>query len=316
VADPFPTRKVPLAVIEEEADTQSRDGINWEFVDELAERIADGVVLPPGDVFVDEAGRYFLAEGWHRYLAHKKLAKNVMIFRVHKGSEDDALLFAFGSNKDHGLRRTNADKKRSVLGTLAHPKCSGWSIRQVAEHCGVSSSSVARYRDGVKEKKAPKAGGTRAPKGRLSTDLAAPATVPFEVNGHTQTTLPLAGKPAPVVEGFPYAEEDAEGFAAADEPAPAEGVDLDTLAGPYRRWARSLSDLKAEFRRIAQKEDIGGHVAQRITRIEALVDELRGTIYQAEPMAVCEKCQGDGCQFCARTGFWTRTIVQSRKAPA
>ena len=41
------------------------------------------------------------------------------------------------------------------------------------------------------------------------------------------------------------------------------------------------------------------------------IDSLRGAIVQSEPLELCGKCSGDGCQHCARTGFWTRATVES-----
>ena len=97
-----------------------------------------------------------------------------------------------------------------------------------------------------------------------------------------------------------------------------EAIDLDTLAAPYRFWAKQLTDLKSQFTRLAARADIGGHMALKIVRLQTSVEELRGMIMQAEPMRVCVKCdgEGEGCQFCCRTGFQTRSDIEFEKGRA
>lgn len=52
----------------------------------------------------------------------------------------------FHGKQGHGLRRTNADKRRAVMAALAHPNGRGLSDRLIAEHCGVSDPFVGTVR--------------------------------------------------------------------------------------------------------------------------------------------------------------------------
>ncbi len=64
---------------------------------------------------------------------------------VRAGTLTDAQLFSYGANQDHGLRRTNEDKRKAVLGVLAL-KPDG-SDRAIAKHVGVSDKTVAAARE-------------------------------------------------------------------------------------------------------------------------------------------------------------------------
>jgi transposase-like protein len=80
--------------------------------------------FPPGD-----------PEVWHRDPA---------ILR--SGPRRDAIVHAAGANADHGLRRTNADKRRAVETLLRDGEWSQWSDREIARRCQVSAPLVGNIR--------------------------------------------------------------------------------------------------------------------------------------------------------------------------
>lgn len=53
---------------------------------------------------------------------------------------------AWGVNADHGLRRSNADKRRAVTILLRDEEWSGWSNVQIAKQCAVSEHLVRDIR--------------------------------------------------------------------------------------------------------------------------------------------------------------------------
>jgi hypothetical protein len=65
---------------------------------------------------------------------------------VHLGGLRDAILHSAGANSDHGVRRTNADKRRAVMLLLKDPEWSQWSDREIARRCAVATDTVSRYR--------------------------------------------------------------------------------------------------------------------------------------------------------------------------
>ena len=68
---------------------------------------------------------------------------------IRAGTRRDALLYSVGVNATHGLRRTNEDKRRSVLTLLQDDEWSGWSDREIARRCGVSDKTVAKIKGEV-----------------------------------------------------------------------------------------------------------------------------------------------------------------------
>jgi hypothetical protein len=62
------------------------------------------------------------------------------------GRVEDAEWEALSMNAAHGLRRTNADKRRVVLRAVVSPAAAEASNYAIADHCGVSFAMVAQVR--------------------------------------------------------------------------------------------------------------------------------------------------------------------------
>ncbi len=128
--------------------TQPRVLIDNEVCEEYAAAMRDGDFdkkFPPVEVFFDGCD-YWLADGYHRYHACKSNERTSIEANVHQGSKRDAILFSAGANASHGLRRTNADKRKAVLLLLKDEKWSQWSDHEIARRCGVNRSTVTRQR--------------------------------------------------------------------------------------------------------------------------------------------------------------------------
>ena len=59
----------------------------------------------------------------------------------------DAVLDALGDNATHGVRRTNADKRKAVMTLLEDDEWVGWADSEIARRCCVDHKTVGRYRD-------------------------------------------------------------------------------------------------------------------------------------------------------------------------
>jgi hypothetical protein len=128
-----------LSQIVTTAGTQIRASIDDGSVGEYADAMNDGAVFPPVVVFHDGSD-YVLADGFHRVMAASRNGFKDIEADVRKGTKSDALKFALGANTTHGLKRTNADKRRSVDLALAEwPKL---SAREIARICAVSDPFV------------------------------------------------------------------------------------------------------------------------------------------------------------------------------
>jgi hypothetical protein len=68
---------------------------------------------------------------------------------MRQGTRRDAILHAAGANAAHGLRRTNADKRRAVETLLRDEEWSKWSDREIARLCAVSHPFVSQIRQSL-----------------------------------------------------------------------------------------------------------------------------------------------------------------------
>lgn len=137
---------IALTAIRIDGGTQSRTALHDATVADYAEALTDGATLPPIVLFFDGTS-HWLADGFHRFLANKRIGAVSMDAEVRAGSLTDAQLFSYGANQAHGLRRTNEDKRKAVQGTLAlRPD---WSDRAIAKHVGVNDKTVAAARAAI-----------------------------------------------------------------------------------------------------------------------------------------------------------------------
>jgi hypothetical protein len=135
-------------LIQTDLDTQIRIEINEEVVKDYAEAMEAGDIFPPLLVYFDEPNnRYILVDGFHRFEAHRRLHPNDAIsVKLELGTLDDARWASIGVNKNHGLRRTNADKRNAIVNALKHPKGAELSDRQIGKHVGVDHKTVSVVR--------------------------------------------------------------------------------------------------------------------------------------------------------------------------
>jgi hypothetical protein len=136
-------KKIKLTDIITTSGTQTRAEIHEDVVAEYAEQMKAGDTFPPVVVFHDKTD-YHLADGFHRVLAAARAGLAAIDADVRKGTRQDALLYSIGANATHGLRRTNADKRRCV--ELALAEWPRWSDRRLAKACGVDHEMVGVVR--------------------------------------------------------------------------------------------------------------------------------------------------------------------------
>ena len=137
----------PLEKFRLDGGTQARLKIDDDIVMEYGEAMQRGDTFPPVIAF-DDGNWLWLADGFHRYHACKLLGKSAIATDRREGSQRDAILYSLGANASHGLRRSNADKRRAVEMMLKDSQWSQWSNCDIARRCGVSESMVRATRDG------------------------------------------------------------------------------------------------------------------------------------------------------------------------
>lgn len=131
-----------LDILKIKEGSQARESINEAVVQSYAEHLTAGGTFPPIVVFFDSKN-YWLADGWHRLVAHRRVGSLEISEEVHVGNQRDALRFALGANATHGLARTNADKRNAVITALEDGEWSLLSNKGIAELCKVSNTFVA-----------------------------------------------------------------------------------------------------------------------------------------------------------------------------
>lgn len=137
--------RIALDALTVDPGLQTRAAMNDVTVAEYAEALLAGEVLPPVVVFRDGEGMW-LADGFHRVAAARHAGLPDVDAIVHDGGRREALLHAVGANARHGLRRTNADKRRAVEMLLADNEWGARSDNWIAEKCGVSHPFVGSVR--------------------------------------------------------------------------------------------------------------------------------------------------------------------------
>jgi hypothetical protein len=127
---------------------QSRAEINEEAVSDYADAILGGAEFPAVLVFFDGI-TYYLTDGYHRLLAHKRAQKASILCDVVPGSITDAIFHSTSVNTKHGMRRTYADKRKAVMTLLDDFEWQGMSNTQITKHCHVSPQFVSDLRKGA-----------------------------------------------------------------------------------------------------------------------------------------------------------------------
>lgn len=182
-----------LRDIKRDGGTQMRAGLDEPTVLEYADAMRTSAgwgAFPPLVVYYD-GSNYWLADGFHRWRAAWEAhgSEYDAPCEVRAGTQRDAMLHAASANADHGLRRTNADKRRAVLALLQDPEWAQWSDGEIARRCKVSQPFVS----GMRKEFTPQPNSTivRLPDAPADWDEDVPTH-----NGYESTPAPVVRKGA------------------------------------------------------------------------------------------------------------------------
>lgn len=135
------------------AGTQLRAGLDKTAVADYAEiyRESGNCELGPITIYHAPGLRqpYVLIDGFHRVsAAHEVWPQGISLPCVCAGSGTlrEAILQAAGVNAEHGVRRTDADKRRAVLQILSDAEWINWSDNKIAKICNVGNRLVGVLR--------------------------------------------------------------------------------------------------------------------------------------------------------------------------
>ena len=134
-------QELKLSEVQLSDEAQPRERIDLDVIGEYAEVLKAGGTLPPIVVFGS-----IVADGFHRHMAHQSAGRKTISAIVNRGGLREAILYSCSANAIHGLRRTNADKRRAVLKLLRDPVWREWSDRKFARMAAVSNPFVSEMR--------------------------------------------------------------------------------------------------------------------------------------------------------------------------
>lgn len=160
---------IGLDKIRIDGGTQSRVKIDENVVAQYADEMLNGDLFPPVVLFHDGLD-YWLADGFHRYFANKRINSPGIRADVKEGSVRDAILHGIEANNKHGLRPTNEDKRKGVITMLKDIEWQDLSNREIGRICGVSHTLVNAIRKELEEgKPSGKVSTPKPPSGKVST---------------------------------------------------------------------------------------------------------------------------------------------------
>ena len=114
-------------------------------VSEYADAMRDGATFPPVTLYADGT-LFYVSDGFHRVEAARQAGREAILAEVREGTRREAILAAAAANATHGLRRTQADKRKAVATLLRDPEWTKWSDREIGRACAVDHKTVARVR--------------------------------------------------------------------------------------------------------------------------------------------------------------------------
>ncbi len=133
--------------IDLKASPKVRSSVRKDVVDEYFDLYEAKEKMPEVVLFEVTKERYLVADGMHRVSAmmqFPEISKWAWTMDVRKGDYAECLRFALRANDKHGLRRSNEDKRQSVITALKEfPKTSNVLLAEIA---GVGDELVAELR--------------------------------------------------------------------------------------------------------------------------------------------------------------------------
>ena len=136
---------IDIGKIRIDGGTQSRKQVYEDTVASYTELLLDGIKMPAPIVFYD-GKEYWLADGFHRYHAHKRSVHKAIDCEIHNGTKRDAFIFSRSANAEHGLPRTNEEKRLVIMSLLDDIEYADASEREIGRICKVSHMTVARVK--------------------------------------------------------------------------------------------------------------------------------------------------------------------------
>jgi hypothetical protein len=273
-------KKLKLDQIIIDQGTQTRVALNEDTISDYAEAMTEGAKFPAVVVFTDgcraphDVGAvcYLLADGFHRFRAAERCGWKEIDADIRKGSRMDAIKYSLGANIIHGLRRTNADKRRAV--EIALREFAKISDRQIAEMCGVHHQLVATVRS-------------------ERVDDSSTSQTRTDTLGRQQPAHKPPRDPGPP----PVQEKDPNG-----KLIPSKLLPLWRRRQEIQDQVTQISKIRSELERGNEEKD-QLYAELSYQQAHAALSTAYTAIKATMPYCVCPSCQGEGCRACGGRGL-------------
>jgi hypothetical protein len=316
-------QKLALGVIAVDMAIQPRaHGLNQAHVEEIAEAYRAGEPVEPPVVWkiTDGPKGYKLSQGFHRLEAARRAGLTHLDCVVMSGTELKCLIDAMTSNRAHGLKRTNDDKRRCVAVLLE--KLPKNSDRSIAELAGVGHTFVASIR-GEKPPQvesdstcpSPKGPPTRTGKDGKQYPAAKPKPAEAGAEAPAETLAPadVAADPEPVAEpGIVAPPDDTPAEHASTEAAPEPVTEAEPEADPAGEFVARMNRLCAAIDRA--NAEVAALLADPLGSLihgDSVTSQLtaaRQALWLSRPTEPCPACPAGepkpacrACRGCGRT---------------
>ena len=291
MTDNMTTKLVYLNEIDIENSPKVRAQLNEEVAADYGNLIKAKVKLPNPVLFQQEGDKYFfLADGLHRITGAKIIGDKTMVCEIRKGGFEEALTYALTCNTTHGLRRTQADKKRSVEAALAQwPKLSDTELGKRAQ---VDHKTVAAYRKAMEGDGKIQESATRETRTGIVRAATRKVRAAAEALGNSLKERTNGEAP----EEF----KDSIGRV-----IPKELVPLWQRIPECQNLIDTIRSVKGEAE-IAQKDEDPMWAEVTMDNVIALLNEVTTKLKVLIPYAVCTNCQGKlnkKCSLCHGRGL-------------
>lgn len=304
-------------VLDEKAQTRAK--LEEQVVQDYAAhyRSKDKIksVMPEPDCFEVVGVGYVCIDGFHRTAAMRMAGLSwCWVNVVGRGTMEDALWAAFARNHQHGLRRSNADKRRTVELALDHVKAKNLSARSLADHCGVGDDlvhDVRKEREARTQLPGPShvAGkdGKDYPAKRPSARASDPDRQQLRLVQGGKDDGAAAQKEAEreARRSMQEATDAAKGSASSAKPS-GDAVPSDA---PVTAAIALLKEARLGVARLGRESPhvhtLLEQVAKQVAGIEDMLD--------AERPVACPGCSGHGCDKCARRGWVSQRVAAMMK---
>jgi hypothetical protein len=170
------TPSLPLGSICIDWTINARAAMRRETTLAYADALGAGAKFPPVTVFFDGTA-YWLADGFHRYVAHEIVGAAEIPVEIRLGTPRAAAFYSAAANGLHGLRPTKADKRKAVIRLLEDPEWARWSDQQIATLCNADPATVGELRRALDRFLAHRSSGDSLP-AEPPTDVSQPQQIP------------------------------------------------------------------------------------------------------------------------------------------